>query len=85
LEFVDKDTGAVRHAINWQFRVGDQVKLRVVNEMDFRLTPQIKLHKSQFLKRSRHCQSQIGSGSFLKCAPILPPSASFSTPGVAAC
>jgi FtsP/CotA-like multicopper oxidase with cupredoxin domain len=32
--FVDKDTGAVGHAINWQFRVGDQVKLRVVNEMD---------------------------------------------------
>jgi FtsP/CotA-like multicopper oxidase with cupredoxin domain len=32
--FVDKDTGAVGHAINWRFRVGDKVKLRVVNEMD---------------------------------------------------
>jgi FtsP/CotA-like multicopper oxidase with cupredoxin domain len=31
---VDRDTGAVNHAINWQFRVGDQVKLRLVNEMD---------------------------------------------------
>jgi FtsP/CotA-like multicopper oxidase with cupredoxin domain len=32
--FVDKDTGAVGHAINWQFQVGDKVKLRIVNEMD---------------------------------------------------
>ena len=32
--FVDRATGAVNHAIDWQFRVGDQVKLRLVNEMD---------------------------------------------------
>ncbi len=32
--FVDRETGAVNHAIEWQFRVGDQVKLRLVNEMD---------------------------------------------------
>ena len=32
--FVDRETGAVNHAIDWQFRVGDQVKLRLVNEMD---------------------------------------------------
>jgi len=31
---VDKDTGAANHAIDWQFKVGDQVKLRLVNEMD---------------------------------------------------
>jgi FtsP/CotA-like multicopper oxidase with cupredoxin domain len=31
---VDRSTGAVNHAIDWQFRVGDQVKLRLVNEMD---------------------------------------------------
>ncbi|HEV8451172.1 MAG TPA: multicopper oxidase family protein [Gaiellales bacterium] len=31
---VDKDTGDANHAIDWQFRVGDQVKLRLVNEMD---------------------------------------------------
>jgi hypothetical protein len=31
---VDRDTGAVGHAIAWRFRVGDQVKLRLVNEMD---------------------------------------------------
>jgi FtsP/CotA-like multicopper oxidase with cupredoxin domain len=32
--FVDKETGAANHAIDWHFRVGDQVKLRLVNEMD---------------------------------------------------
>ncbi len=32
--FVDKDTGDRGHAIDWRFRVGDQVKLRLVNEMD---------------------------------------------------
>jgi FtsP/CotA-like multicopper oxidase with cupredoxin domain len=32
--FVDRDTGAVGHAIDWAFHVGDQVKIRVVNEMD---------------------------------------------------
>jgi FtsP/CotA-like multicopper oxidase with cupredoxin domain len=31
---VDADTGAVNHAIDWQFRVGDRVKLRLVNELD---------------------------------------------------
>jgi FtsP/CotA-like multicopper oxidase with cupredoxin domain len=33
-KLVDRDTGAANHAIDWQFRVGDQVKLRLVNEMD---------------------------------------------------
>jgi FtsP/CotA-like multicopper oxidase with cupredoxin domain len=32
--FVDRETGAVNHAIDWRFRVGDQIKLRLVNEMD---------------------------------------------------
>jgi FtsP/CotA-like multicopper oxidase with cupredoxin domain len=32
--FVDRGTGAVNHEIDWTFRVGDQVKLRLVNEMD---------------------------------------------------
>jgi len=32
--FIDRETGDANHAINWQFRVGDQVKLRLVNEMD---------------------------------------------------
>ncbi len=31
---VDKATGARGHAIDWRFRVGDRVKVRLVNEMD---------------------------------------------------
>jgi FtsP/CotA-like multicopper oxidase with cupredoxin domain len=31
---VDKSTGEANHGIAWRFRVGDQVKMRLVNEMD---------------------------------------------------
>jgi FtsP/CotA-like multicopper oxidase with cupredoxin domain len=31
---VDRDTGGVNHEIEWRFRVGDKVKLRLINEMD---------------------------------------------------
>jgi FtsP/CotA-like multicopper oxidase with cupredoxin domain len=31
---VDRDTGAANAAIAWKFRVGDEVKIRLVNEMD---------------------------------------------------
>jgi FtsP/CotA-like multicopper oxidase with cupredoxin domain len=33
-KLVDRDTGAQNAQIDWTFRVGDQVKLRLVNEMD---------------------------------------------------
>ena len=33
-KLVDRETGAANHAIDWTFRLGDQVKLRLVNEMD---------------------------------------------------
>jgi len=33
-KLVDRTTTAENHAIDWQFRVGDQVKIRLVNEMD---------------------------------------------------
>ena len=33
-KLVDLDTGAENHQIDWTFRVGDQVKLRLVNTMD---------------------------------------------------
>jgi FtsP/CotA-like multicopper oxidase with cupredoxin domain len=33
-KLVDRDTGAENAKIDWTFRVGDQVKLRLVNEMD---------------------------------------------------
>jgi FtsP/CotA-like multicopper oxidase with cupredoxin domain len=31
---VDRETGAENAAIDWQFHVGDQVKIRLVNEME---------------------------------------------------
>ena len=33
-KLVDRETGAENAAIDWRFRVGDQVKIRLVNEMD---------------------------------------------------
>jgi FtsP/CotA-like multicopper oxidase with cupredoxin domain len=33
-KLVDRDSGAANAAIDWKFRVGDQVKIRLVNEMD---------------------------------------------------
>ena len=33
-KLIDRETGAENAAIDWTFRVGDQVKLRLVNEMD---------------------------------------------------
>jgi FtsP/CotA-like multicopper oxidase with cupredoxin domain len=33
-QLVDRQTGAVNHAIDWAFTVGDRVKIRLVNEMD---------------------------------------------------
>ena len=33
-KLVDRDTGAANAAIDWKFRVGDQVNFRLVNEMD---------------------------------------------------
>jgi FtsP/CotA-like multicopper oxidase with cupredoxin domain len=31
---VDRTTGAENHAIDWRFQVGDQIKIRLVNEME---------------------------------------------------
>lgn len=33
-KIVDRETGAENHAIDWNFTAGDQVKIRLVNEMD---------------------------------------------------
>jgi FtsP/CotA-like multicopper oxidase with cupredoxin domain len=33
-KLVDRSDGAENHAIQWRFRVGDRVKIRLVNEMD---------------------------------------------------
>ena len=32
-KLIDADTNAVNHDIDWTFKVGDQVKIRLVNEM----------------------------------------------------
>jgi len=33
-KLIDRSTGDENHAISWRFRVGDRVKLRLINEMD---------------------------------------------------
>jgi FtsP/CotA-like multicopper oxidase with cupredoxin domain len=33
-KLIDRQTGAANHGINWKFRVGDWVKIELVNEMD---------------------------------------------------
>jgi FtsP/CotA-like multicopper oxidase with cupredoxin domain len=33
-KLIDRSTGAENHGIEWRFRVGDRVKIRLVNEMD---------------------------------------------------
>ena len=33
-KLIDRTTGAENHAIEWQFKVGERVKIRLVNEMD---------------------------------------------------
>ena len=33
-KLVDRDTGKENWEIDWAFRVGDQVKIRLVNDMD---------------------------------------------------
>jgi len=33
-KLIDRSTGAENHAIDWHFKVGDQIKIRLVNEMD---------------------------------------------------
>jgi FtsP/CotA-like multicopper oxidase with cupredoxin domain len=33
-KLIDRETDAVNHAIDWRFTVGDQVKIRLINEME---------------------------------------------------
>ncbi|MDQ2683969.1 MAG: multicopper oxidase domain-containing protein [Chloroflexota bacterium] len=33
-KLVDRETGAANHGIDWHFRTGDLVKIRLVNELD---------------------------------------------------
>jgi FtsP/CotA-like multicopper oxidase with cupredoxin domain len=33
-KLIDRESGGVNHSIRWAFKVGDQVKIRLVNEME---------------------------------------------------
>jgi FtsP/CotA-like multicopper oxidase with cupredoxin domain len=54
-KLVDRETGAVNHAIRWGFRVGDRVKLRVVNDphSDHPMQHPFHVHGQRFLVLSR--------------------------------
>ena len=41
-KIVDRGTNAVNHDINWRFQVGDQVKIRLVNEEKIALVTKFK-------------------------------------------
>jgi FtsP/CotA-like multicopper oxidase with cupredoxin domain len=52
---IDRQSGAENHAIDWQFKVGDRVKLRIVNEMgsDHPMQHPFHIHGQRFLVLSR--------------------------------
>ncbi len=54
-KLIDRQTGAENHAIDWQFKVGDRVKLRIVNEADSDHPMQhpFHVHGQRFLVLSR--------------------------------
>ncbi len=54
-KLIDRSTGAEGHAIDWRFRVGDQVKIRLVNEMDsdHPMHHPFHIHGERFLVLSR--------------------------------
>ena len=54
-KLVDRETGAENHAIHWAFRVGDRVKLRLVNDphSDHPMQHPFHVHGQRFLALSR--------------------------------
>ena len=54
-KLVDRDTGAANQDIHWSFRVGDRVKLRIVNEphSDHPMQHPYHIHGQRFLVLSR--------------------------------
>jgi FtsP/CotA-like multicopper oxidase with cupredoxin domain len=54
-KLVDRETGAVNHDIHWSFRVGDRVKLRLVNDphSDHPMQHPFHIHGERFLVLSR--------------------------------
>jgi FtsP/CotA-like multicopper oxidase with cupredoxin domain len=54
-KLIDRETGAANHAIDWRFRVGERVKLRIVNEAnsDHPMQHPFHIHGQRFLVLSR--------------------------------
>jgi FtsP/CotA-like multicopper oxidase with cupredoxin domain len=54
-KLIDRGTGVANHAIDWRFRVGDRVKLRIVNEAnsDDPMQHPFHIHGQRFLVLSR--------------------------------
>jgi FtsP/CotA-like multicopper oxidase with cupredoxin domain len=54
-KLIDRQTGAENHTIDWRFRVGDRVKLRIVNEpnSDHPMQHPFHIHGQRFLVLSR--------------------------------
>jgi len=54
-KLIDRETGAENHAIDWRFRVGDRLKLRIVNEpnSDHPMQHPVHIHGQRFLVLSR--------------------------------
>jgi FtsP/CotA-like multicopper oxidase with cupredoxin domain len=54
-KLVDRETGAENHAIRWSFRIGDRVKLRLVNDphSDHPMQHPFHVHGERFLVLSR--------------------------------
>jgi FtsP/CotA-like multicopper oxidase with cupredoxin domain len=55
-KLVDRETGAANHAIHWSFKVGDRVKIRIVNEphSDHPMQHPIHFHGQRFLVLTRN-------------------------------
>jgi FtsP/CotA-like multicopper oxidase with cupredoxin domain len=54
-KLIDRETGAMNHAISWRFKVGERVKLRIVNEAesDHPMQHPYHIHGQRFLVLSR--------------------------------
>ena len=88
-KLIDRDTGAENHAIDWRFRVGDQVKLRLVNEMDSDHPMHHPFHihgAGRFLVLARDGASRRTSSGRTpcSCAPARPSTSCSTSPTPAA-
>ena len=85
-KLVDRETGAENAGIDWRFRVGDRVKIRLVNEMDSDHPMPHPFHvhgagRFLVLSRERTSTSRIWSGR-TRCSsePVKPWTSSSTSP-----